>query len=75
MNFSILTALQDSISTETLTLGKIQTYNVCTAFFKIFLKTGERSQVTIMQFTNPLVGSSCVKSDSPLNTTLHRHYN
>ena len=57
LNSSIPTAPQDSISTETLTLGRIQTHKVCTVFIKIPLMTGERNQMKKIQFTNLLGGA------------------
>ena len=64
---SILTALQDSIPAETLTLERIQTHSFCTTLIKMLLKTGKRGQLIIIQFTNPFRGSSHAERDRLLS--------
>ena len=67
MNFSISTALQDSIFTGTLELRRIQTHNFSTAFIMTLLKTGQKSQLKNTQFTSLFGRSSLAESDRPLS--------
>ena len=65
MNTSILSELWISTSSEVLTLRRIQTYSLCTAFIVILLKTGERSQLKSTKFTIPFGASSHADSNRP----------
>ena len=65
MNSSILSGMWINTSSKVLTLRRIPTHSICTAFIIILLKTGDRSQLMNTGFTIPLWGSSHVDSSKP----------
>ena len=61
LNTSIFAAPQDSNSTETLTLARIQTHSFYTAFIVMLQKTGEKSHTRNTIVTTPFEGDHIQK--------------